>query len=414
MLNILQAIPPVTAPVHPLGVWKAWVRSAQAAESFLHARDALRKILDGGDFRFFSSGRSAMVAALHAMHRLTGRSEVIIPAYNCFTVPSAVGAAGLKVVPCDLRYQDLGMDMQVLESIFSPETLCVIPTHLFGIPSNISEVAQLARSRNVWVLEDAAQSFGALVDGKPAGTFGDAGLFSLGRGKNVTALHGGILRVASPALLESIDTVLRECNVESTEFQGGGPVKKSSDLRTVMELTLLPLLSRPPFYGLLSRIPFLEVGASRFDVNISLGFMTRFQLELLATLTDEVEKIRRLRETLALDWAALPWDTQSVRIPESDPMKSGAWLRYPVIMQPGMREKLFDLGGDLLGLSASYPFAVPSIPGVVPHLLLKAPCPVAEEIAGGIVTIPTHAGVNPTIRDAIVNILRKAKALRKS
>jgi perosamine synthetase len=413
MPNLFQAIPPVTAPVDPGRVWKAWAGRAPVAESVQHARESLRKILDGGEFRFFSSGRSAMVAVLRAMHRLTGRSEVIIPAYNCFTVPSSVGAAGLKVVPCDLRYEDLGMDLNALEATLSSKTLCVIPAHLFGIPSNVSEAAQLARSRNAWVLEDAAQSFGALIDGKPAGTLGDAGLFSLGRGKNVTTLHGGILRVANPALLESLDKVLREDNAESKEFTGGIPVKKGGDLRTVIELMLLPWLSRPPVYGFLSRIPSLEVGASRFDANISVGYMTRFQLGLLATLAEDVEQVRQSREALALDWAALPWDTTRVRIPEPVTKGSGAWLRYPVIMQPNIREKLFDSGGELLGLSASYPFAVPGIPGVEPHLLLKAPCPVAERIACGIVTLPTHPGVTPAIRKAIVKALRKVGALRE-
>lgn len=75
----------------------------------------------------------------------------------------------------------------------SPRTRAIIATHLFGHPCEMADIKALADERNIPVIEDAAQAFGAVIDGKPPGTIGDIGCFSLQQGKHITTGEGGFV-----------------------------------------------------------------------------------------------------------------------------------------------------------------------------------------------------------------------------
>lgn len=117
---------------------------------------------------------------------------MVIPAYTCFSVPSAVVKAGLDVALCDLDASTFDFDYRLLEAAVNEKTLCVIPSHLFGIPSEMDRVNAICREKGVYVVEDAAQAMRGPTKGK-LGTLGDVGFFSLGRGKNITCGSGGII-----------------------------------------------------------------------------------------------------------------------------------------------------------------------------------------------------------------------------
>jgi dTDP-4-amino-4,6-dideoxygalactose transaminase len=143
---------------------------------------------------FATSGRAGLSAGLTALRRLNPeRDEVLLPAYTSFSVPSAVVNAGLKVSLYDLNPETLAPDMASLERAMSPRTLCVVACHLFGYPVDLEPLRELCRVSGAALFDDAAQAMGASIDGKLVGTMGDVGLFSLSRGKNMTAVDGGIV-----------------------------------------------------------------------------------------------------------------------------------------------------------------------------------------------------------------------------
>ncbi|MBF4437393.1 aminotransferase, partial [Vibrio anguillarum] len=75
-----------------------------------------------------------------------------------------------------------------IESAITEKTKVILPVHLYGQISPMKEIMQLAKKHDLLVLEDCAQSHGAMIDGKKAGTWGDAGAFSFYPGKNLGAL----------------------------------------------------------------------------------------------------------------------------------------------------------------------------------------------------------------------------------
>jgi len=129
-----------------------------------------------------SSGRSALALAIQVMKGTNARDEVLIPPYTCFSVPSAIARVGLKIRLCDINLDSLDFDISSLEKSMDEKVLCVIPADLFGLVSNLPEINRIAKRCGAFVINDAAQSFGASLDGTKCGMMGDVGILSLGRG----------------------------------------------------------------------------------------------------------------------------------------------------------------------------------------------------------------------------------------
>jgi dTDP-4-amino-4,6-dideoxygalactose transaminase len=154
----------------------------------------------------FNSGQDAIYAALKARGVKRG-DRVIMPSYCCETVARAVLDSGADIYFCDIG-ADLNPDIDHILSILDPDVKAIIFTHLFGNPGSIDELEkrleEIGRRSDILVIDDAAQSFGAILNGKLLGTFGDAGIISFGPGKTMTASGGGLLVTDSDRLAQAV------------------------------------------------------------------------------------------------------------------------------------------------------------------------------------------------------------------
>lgn len=157
-----------------------------------------------------SSGTAAFVIALLALRTLSARRYVVVPAYTCPLVAIAIAHCGLLVRVCDTRPGHFDLDPAALAAACDKDTLAVVPTHLGGRPANVRRALACARAVGAWVIEDAAQAWGAKVDGEPVGLIGDIGFFSLAIGKGITLFEGGLLVARDPALREQLDSTARD------------------------------------------------------------------------------------------------------------------------------------------------------------------------------------------------------------
>lgn len=153
--------------------------------------------------QFTSSGTAALIVALQTLQRRSGRRSVVIPAYTCPLVALAVLHCGLKPVVCDVRAGHFELDPEALANVVDDDTLAIVPTHLGGRVARLDGVLEIARQCGAAVIEDAAQSLGAMWRGKAVGTFGDAGFYSLAAGKGLTTYEGGVLLSRDEATLPS-------------------------------------------------------------------------------------------------------------------------------------------------------------------------------------------------------------------
>ncbi|MFA6010969.1 MAG: DegT/DnrJ/EryC1/StrS family aminotransferase [Desulfobacteraceae bacterium] len=158
----------------------------------------------------FNSGREAILAALRAGNIGDG-DKVIMPSYCCETVAQAVVASGATIVFCDIG-DDYNPDVEHILTLINPEVKAIIFPHMFGNPGHIDVLENELIKRNIrseiLLIDDAAQSFGARLNGKLVGTFGDAGIISFGPGKTMTATGGGLMITDNEDLAKRIECLL--------------------------------------------------------------------------------------------------------------------------------------------------------------------------------------------------------------
>lgn len=136
------------------------------------------------------SGSFALELALRACG-VRPRDEVVIPTFCCTAVVPPVLAAGAIPVLADVG-EDLNLTAENVAAVLSGKTRAIIVPHLFGNPADIDAIIGLASGRDIRVIDDAAQALGATIDGRPVGSFGDAGILSFGREKICSGLGGGV------------------------------------------------------------------------------------------------------------------------------------------------------------------------------------------------------------------------------
>lgn len=133
-----------------------------------------------------NSGTDALYLALRAAG-ITEGDEVITVANTFFATAEAIDMTGAKPVFVDVTADTHTIDVDKAVAAITPRTKAIIPVHLYGHPAPMVELMKLAEAFKVTVIEDCAQSHGATIDGKRAGTFGIAGCYSFFPGKNLGA-----------------------------------------------------------------------------------------------------------------------------------------------------------------------------------------------------------------------------------
>jgi perosamine synthetase len=117
--------------------------------------------------------------------------KVVLSPYTIADVINMVICAGGIPVFADIDRSTTNVRPDTIEQLIDEQTGAVMVTHLHGIACDINAIAAICRAKRVPLIEDAAQAYGARVGGRAVGTFGDAGVYSFGMYKNVTAFYGG-------------------------------------------------------------------------------------------------------------------------------------------------------------------------------------------------------------------------------
>lgn len=147
-----------------------------------------------------NSATSALVAALGALEIGPG-DEVIIPAPTmtaCAVAPLFYGAIPIFA---DVEKDYGTVSVETLEKVITEKTKVIMVVHLFGTPAKMDEIMELAKRKNIKVIEDCAQAHAAKYKNQYVGTFGDIGVFSLNVNKSIQVGEGGICTTNSKDLM---------------------------------------------------------------------------------------------------------------------------------------------------------------------------------------------------------------------
>jgi len=194
-----------------------------------------------------TSGTAALHTALAALEVGPG-DEVILPAWTWYSCYATVIQVGALPVFAEID-ESFNLDPGDLERHITPNTRVIMAVHLQGNPADMDPILAIARKHKLKVLEDASQSVGASYKGRPLGSMGDIGIYSLQQSKTITAGEGGAVVTNDPYIFERAvrfhDVTVRRdfpaklhympgLNYRMNEFTGGVLLAQVRKLDTII------------------------------------------------------------------------------------------------------------------------------------------------------------------------------------
>jgi dTDP-4-amino-4,6-dideoxygalactose transaminase len=180
-----------------------WITSGPKVQAF---EAALSEYCGGRIVRAFNSGTATLEVALR-LAKVSRGDTVITTPLTWVATANVILEVGATPVFVDVDPTTRNIDLNKLEAAITPTTKAIIPVDLAGLPVNRDRLYAIANRHKLRVIEDAAQSLGASLHGKPIGSAGDFVSFSFHANKNLTTGEGGALVLPAdvdPALCERL------------------------------------------------------------------------------------------------------------------------------------------------------------------------------------------------------------------
>jgi dTDP-4-amino-4,6-dideoxygalactose transaminase len=304
-----------------------------------------------------SDGTAALILTLRGLG--VGPGDEIITAPNSF-VASASCAALLGATPqfVDVHRDDMTMDPDRLEAAITPRTKAIIPVHLTGCPADLEPLLKIAERHGVAVVEDAAQSVGSTYHGRPMGSFGMAGCFSLHPLKNLHA-------IGDAGVITTSDERLYRWLVKA----------RNHGLRTRDEVE---------FWSTNSRLDTLHAA-------------------ILNVMLDHLDEWIAERRAIAARFAAALQDV--VEVPREPPGRLHTYQTFMIKAErrPALLEHLKQRGVDA---KVHYPAPITQQPAARSLGRKSGECPATEWLAERIVSLPLYAEMTEEEQAAVIDGVR--------
>lgn len=137
--------------------------------------------------------------------------EVILPSLTYFAIPGMAATKGCVPVFADTTATSYTLDPGAIERAITPRTRAIVPTHLFGVPADMTPILDVARRHGLKVIEDCAQATGARYRGQRVGGLGDAAYYTFGLTKNITTLKGAMVSTDDDRVAERVRARMARC-----------------------------------------------------------------------------------------------------------------------------------------------------------------------------------------------------------
>ena len=371
--------------------------------------EIVEKIKSDNTF-FFYRGRVALYAVLKAMGVKEG-DGVILQAFTCLAVPSPVVFLKAKPVYIDIEPKTYNIDVSKIEDKITKKTKAIIVQHTFGVPAEMDKIIELSKKYNLYLIEDCCHAYGSEYKGKEIGTFGDVAFFSYEWGKPLIIGLGGALVVNNPEIKKEVEKIYPDFAAPS--------LKETIIIH--LQYVFHSLLVNPfsfwvirDIYRFFSRLGLLKgtfakeelIGRESSDYAKK---MSGFHQKVLLKKIKEVDKNIAFRKSAALKYGKL-LEKACIKQKDFDDKYRPVYLRYPLLVWQKekiinqARKKKIELGDWFV--SVVHPLTGKDLARVG---YLAGSCPVAEDIAKKIITLPIYKKVNKKSIEKAVNFLSENK-----
>ncbi|MBC7121000.1 MAG: DegT/DnrJ/EryC1/StrS family aminotransferase [Candidatus Methanosuratus sp.] len=308
-----------------------------------------------------NSGTAALNLALIAADIGPG-DEVIVPSFTFVATASAVVLTGAKPVFVDINPNTYNMSPTAFKKALTKKTKAVIPVDLYGLPADMSEISEIAKEKDLMVIEDACQAQGAIYRGKMAGNLGDIGCFSFYPSKVMTTGEGGAVITDNNELEEKI-----------RQSRTHGQVKGYDSVRI----------------GGNFRMPEMEAALGRAQLK-----------KLPAFLAKRAENAKILMQMLT---------GTSLKLPEVPEHSKHNWYLFTVkcasgSQREGLKARLLEAG---FGVATYYSIPVHKTPYYAAMGYDQIKLPETEDAAEKVLSLPVNPRITEADLERMVGIIKK-------
>lgn len=164
---------------------------------------AFANLIGSGEVVSYATARMAFFDLMRLL-RINNNHEVILLGATCSVMVNAVLRVGATPVFTDIDRETFGSNYAEIKKKITSKTRLIVAQHSFGIPCAINPIVQLAKDRNIFLLEDCALTLGSAINGTRVGNFGDASLFSTDHSKPLSTLTGGLIYTKDLCLAQKL------------------------------------------------------------------------------------------------------------------------------------------------------------------------------------------------------------------
>ncbi|MGL4669439.1 MAG: DegT/DnrJ/EryC1/StrS family aminotransferase [Methanobacteriaceae archaeon] len=307
-----------------------------------------------------NSGTAALHIALLAGGVGEG-DEVITTPFTFAATGNSILYTGAKPVFVDIDPVTYNIDPSKIEEAITPQTKAIMPVHLYGQACNTDEINKIAEKHNLLLIEDAAQAHGASFNRKSVGNLGDMGCFSFYPTKNMTTAEGGIITTNNQDLAE-------KCRV----FRSHGEVERYKHA-------------------------VLGYNFRMTDMGAAIGVV---QLK-------KIDKFNEARQSNAEYLTEKIKDIKGIKTPVIGKGASHVFHQYTIFVENGKRDELVKfLNDNDIGTGIHYPIPLYK-QELYENLGYTGNCPIAEEAAKSVISLPIHPSISKSDLDTIAEVLKR-------
>jgi len=195
-----------------------------------------------------ANGLDALILIIRAykeMGVMQEGDEIIVPANTYIASILAISENGLTPILVEPELNSYNLDPSLIESHITPRTKAIMAVHLYGQTAQMDKINAIAKTHNLKVIEDSAQSHGAYFGDKRCGNLGDASGFSFYPGKNLGALgDGGAVTTNDATLAETIRALANYGSHKKYENKYQGINSRLDEIQAAMLRVKLPYLDK--------------------------------------------------------------------------------------------------------------------------------------------------------------------------
>jgi len=220
-------------------IWESrWLTNSGRQHQLLE--DSLRAYLKVPGLSLFNNGTIALIVAIQSL-RLSG--EVITTPFTFPATPHVLTWNNIRPIFCDIDPVTMTIDAEKIESMITSQTTGILGVHVFGNPCNVDKIKDIADKYGLKIVYDAAHAFGAEINEKGIGTFGDISMFSFHATKLYHTAEGGALTFNDKHLKQRIDLLKNFGIKNEEEVMMPGINGKMNEIQAALGLLVLEMVA---------------------------------------------------------------------------------------------------------------------------------------------------------------------------